>query len=232
MTDCTQTPHDRRRPRARRLIAVCLSTVLAVTGSFAASARADGDPASDVLASQPLFLPQDAGVSANRQAQLSALLHAARHSGFQIHVAVIASPADLGSVTALWRQPQNYARFLAQELSLLYRGPLLVVMPSGYGLDRPATAGATEPSGLAGVPAPGRRLGLATLTAIQRLAAASGHTLPLSKATAPARSAPTDTVSWIVFVIGAAAIVLSWAASVRAQPLRARDPAAATRNAP
>ena len=46
---------------------------------------------------------------------------------------MIASPTDLGSVTELWRQPQNYARFLAQELSLLYRGPLLVVMPNGYG---------------------------------------------------------------------------------------------------
>ena len=33
----------------------------------AASARADGDPASDVLAEQSLFLPQDAGLTASQQ---------------------------------------------------------------------------------------------------------------------------------------------------------------------
>jgi len=117
-------------------MAVSLSIPVAALGLLAASARADGDPASDVLVSQTLFLPQDAGVPANQQAQLDALLHAAQQSGYQIRVALIASPTDLGSVTELWRQPQNYARFLAQELSLLYRGPLLVVMPNGYGLYR------------------------------------------------------------------------------------------------
>jgi hypothetical protein len=49
-------------------------------------------------------------------------------------VALIASPSDLGSVTALWRRPQSYADCLGQELSLVYGGPVLVVMPDGYGL--------------------------------------------------------------------------------------------------
>lgn len=222
MTDCTQTRRHRLQPRTRLVMAVCLTTVVAASGSFAGSARADGDPASDVLVSQTLFLPQDASVPANQQAQLSALLQAARHSGYQIRVAMIASAADLGSVTALWRQPQNYARFLAQELSLLYRGPLLVVMPNGYGLYRLAGARAAEQSALAGMRPPGPNLAVATLTAIQRLAAASGHNLPLPNATAPTNPAPTDTVSWIVFAIGAAMIVLAWTASLRAQPLRAR----------
>ncbi|MBV9006759.1 MAG: hypothetical protein JO181_18980, partial [Solirubrobacterales bacterium] len=46
-------------------------------GWSAAPARADGDPASDVLATQLLYLPQDAGVPAAQQAQLGALLQTA-----------------------------------------------------------------------------------------------------------------------------------------------------------
>jgi hypothetical protein len=135
---------------------------------------------------------------------------------------VIASPADLGSVTELWRQPQNYARFLAQELSLLYRGPLLVVMPNGYGLYRLAGPLATERSALAGVRSPGPNLATATIAAIQRLAAASGHNLPLPNATAPSPPGSANTVSWVVFAIGVALIALAWTASLRARPLRPR----------
>jgi hypothetical protein len=51
-----------------------------------ASGLADGGPASDVLASQPLFLPQDEGIAAARHAQLGALLAAARRSGYPIRV--------------------------------------------------------------------------------------------------------------------------------------------------
>jgi len=203
-------------------MAVSLSISVAGLGLLAASARADGDPASDVLVSQTLFLPQDAGVPANQQAQLGGLLHAAQQSGYQIRVAMIASPTDLGSVTELWRQPQNYARFLAQELSLLYRGPLLVVMPNGYGLYSLAGPLATGQSAFAGVRAPGLSLATATLTAIQRLAAAAGHDLPLPSAAAPSTTGSTNTVAWFVFAIGGALIVLAWTASLRARPLRTR----------
>ena len=196
---------------------------------LAGSARADGDPASDVLASEALFLPQDAGVPSDRQAQLGALLRAAQGSGYQIRVALIASPADLGSVTELWHQPQNYARFLGQELSLVYRGPLLVVMPNGYGLYRLSGPRAREPSPLAGASPPGADLGAAALTAIQRLAAANGHTLPLAHTTAATHPGPANTISWLVFAIGGAFIALAWGASLRARPLRA--PGATTTSA-
>jgi hypothetical protein len=86
-------------------------------------ARADGGPASDVLSSQALFVPPDAGLSATQQAQLGALVAAARADGYDLRVAVIARSADLGSVTALWRQPANYARFLGQEIALVAHGP-------------------------------------------------------------------------------------------------------------
>jgi hypothetical protein len=196
--------------------------VLALASGWAAGpARADGDPASDVLASQTLFLPQDAGVPASEQSQLGALLMSAQQSRYQIRVALIASPADLGSVTELWRQPQNYARFLGQELSLVYRGTLLVVMPNGYGLYRAASHIPGGRSAVAGAPDPGPDLATATLTTIQRLAAASGHTLPLPKATAPSNGGSPDTIAWVVFAIGAALIALAWTASLRARPLRA-----------
>jgi hypothetical protein len=199
-----------------------LTILASASGVLAGSARADGDPASDVLVSQTLFLPQDAGVPANEQAQLGTLLRAAQRAGVQIRVALIASRTDLGSVTELWRQPQNYARFLGQELSLLYRGPLLVVMPNGYGLYRLAGPLATEQSALAGVRAPGSNLATATLTAIQRLAAARGHDLALPNATAATKSGSTDTIAWLVFATGVALIVLAWTASLRARPLRTR----------
>jgi hypothetical protein len=222
LTDSKRTPKRCSWARLPLLVAASTGILALGSGLLAGSARADGDPASDVLASQALFLPQDAGVPANQQAQLGALIAAARRSGYQIRVAIIASPTDLGSITELWNQPQNYARFLGQELSLVYRGPLLVVMPNGYSLYRLAGSLGAEQSALAGVKAPGAELGTATLSAIQRLAAASGHTLALPSATAPSRSNSTDPLSWILFATGSALILLAWTASLWARPLRVR----------
>ena len=159
------------------VLALASTAILAlVPGWFAGSARADGDPASDVLATQSLFLPQDAGIPVGQQSQLTGLLEAAARSGYPIRAAIIASRTDLGSVTELWRQPATYARFLGQELSLVYRGPLLVVMPDGYGFYRQAGPLAAAQSALASLrkPVSGAELGAATLTAVERLAAASG----------------------------------------------------------
>ncbi|MGA2926737.1 MAG: hypothetical protein ABSG43_12205 [Solirubrobacteraceae bacterium] len=188
----------------------------------AAPAYADGDPASDVLATQALFLPQDAGVPAPAQARLVALLGAAQRSGYPIRVALIASADDLGSVTELWRQPSSYADFLGQELSLVYRGALLVVMPDGFGLDQTAGAAPVQRSLLASLrpPGPGDELASAALTAVARLAAAAGHPLPASTG-APqpgARPGSTDVGAWLAFTLGAAAIALAWSASLRARP--------------
>jgi hypothetical protein len=181
-------------------------------GWAAAPARADGDPASDVLATQTLYLPQDAGVPAARQAQLGTLLSDAARAGYRIRVAVIASPTDLGSVTALWRQPQDYARFLGQELPLVYRGPVLVVMPDGYGLYHAAATRLAPPTAGA--------LGTAAIGAIERLAAASGHTVALPVAPARSSAGASSAIPWLVFVIGAALIAVAWSASLRAKPLR------------
>ena len=190
-------------------------------GPLATAARADGDPASDVLATQPLFLPQDAGIPLAQQNQLTALLGAAASNGYQLRVAIIASSTDLGSVTELWHQPQTYARFLVQELSLVYRGPLLVIMPNGFGLESLNPDAPANRSALAGIriPAGGARTGTVALTAIQRLADASGHSVPIPAAAATTTAPGSgSTIPVIAFAVGAALIVLAWGASLRARP--------------
>jgi len=211
--------------RARTGAVVLILALALVMGWTAALAHADGDPASDVLASQPLFLPADAGVTVRRDAQLAALLDAAPRSGYPIRVALVASSADLGSITELWGQPQSYAQFLGQELSFVYSGPLLVIMPGGFGLyrfDRPL---AVERAALAGIrPAvPGGGLAAAALLAVPRLAAASGHSLPLvSVQLRSSGPATTGTLVWLTLGVGVVLIAAAWSASFRARPLALR----------
>jgi hypothetical protein len=216
MTDCT-------RNARRRSIHLLLVTTLFVAlglGWLAANARADGDPASDVLLGQSLFLPQDAGAPLAQQSELAAMLGKAQRAGLRIHVAVIASPMDLGSITALWRQPQTYSRFLGEELSIVYKGTLLVVMPNGYGLTGVGGAPAS-PSALKGLGAPGSDLGSAAISAIRRLAAAAGHPLALPAAgnVPGSGSGSGSAIPWLAFGLGLLLIGLAWTASLRARPL-------------
>ena len=219
MTDCT---HNGKHRLAVRVFVALVAAMAVALIAHAGAARADGDPASDVLATQPLFLPQDAGLSLGQQGQLTGLLQVAGRSGYEIRVAVVASRSDLGSVTELWRQPETYARFLGQELSLVYRGPLLVVMPNGFGLYGPgAAAGQSLLAGVRVPPGSGARLGTAALSAIQRLAAGAGHPVPVPPPSATAAGpGSSDTTSVIVFVLGAVLILAAWGASLRARPPR------------
>ena len=93
-------------------------------------AHADGDPASDYLYTQKVFVPFDV---AKQAGQLAADVEGATKAGFTIRVAVIGSAYDLGSVPSLWRKPQLYARFLGAELAFVYKQRLLIVMPNGFG---------------------------------------------------------------------------------------------------
>jgi hypothetical protein len=178
-----------------------------------------------VLATQALFLPQDAAATPAQRAQLTALLQTAAQRGYPIRVALIASPADLGSVTALWRQPETYARFLGQELAFVHKGPLLVVMPNGFGLTQLGRALPGQAT-LTGLGAPGAGLVGAAITAVRRLAAAAGHPLPVSSVKAPRAAGSGDAIAWIVLAGGALAIAIAWGLSLRARPLRTgRGPA-------
>jgi hypothetical protein len=184
-------------------------------------ARADGDPASDVLVTQPLFLPHDAQLAAGQQAQLVGLLQEAARSGYPIRVALVASATDLGSVTELWRQPQRYALFLGQELSFVYRGPLLVVMPDGVGLYHVSSVAARGAQAHA---APGVNLATAAIAAVQALSAAAGHphALPSASSTAGGSSGGGSAAPWIAFAAGVILVAAAWMASLRARPLTLR----------
>jgi hypothetical protein len=216
------TPSGDHRSCSRPVwLAVITTVLLAAAAAWSTPAAfADGDPASDVLAQQSVFVPQDAGISPSQQTQLAELAQTAARGGYAVRVAVIASPADLGSITALWGQPQRYAEFLGQELSLVYRGRLLVVMPGGLGVYHAGRAVSAEQAVLTSIPIPrtGIRLGTLALTAIQRLAASSGYSIAVPNAAAPAKPGASDTMPWIVFGAGVLLIALAWAASFRARP--------------
>jgi hypothetical protein len=115
-----------------RLIA--LAAVAAIALAAPVLSLADGDPASDYLLSQPVFLPIDHPVSPSTAATFAKLVLGLEKNGLQIRVAVISSKYDLGSVPILFGQPQRYADFLGQELFYYYKHKVLVVMPSGYGI--------------------------------------------------------------------------------------------------
>ena len=144
--------------RRRALVAAVLAIMLA-TWTVSPAAFADGDPGSDVLVYQDLFAGSDTGLSVSQQVQLGTLLKSASRADVPIRVAIISSQDDLGSVTALWRQPRAYARFLGIELSLAYKQRLLVVMPNGAGvqLARSHPRRGLPDAGRCGGPVGGRR---------------------------------------------------------------------------
>ncbi len=169
---------------------------LAVSALAPGWALADGDPASDVLASQSLFLPADGGFKQSDAAQLSGLLAAAQRAGVPIRVALISTPADLGSVGALWRKPQPYAQFLGQELSQVFRGTVVVVMPNGVG-----TYMTTKPGHDVVAVNPLRASPMRTaVVTVETLASHAGHRLPLPAAAAAAglRLGPGLGRPWVV----------------------------------
>jgi hypothetical protein len=204
---------------------VCAWALIMMTLVHAPRARADGDPASDILASQTLFLPADGGFSPAQAVRLTGLLSAAQRSGFPIRLALIATPADLGSVSALWRVPAGYAHFLGAELPLVFHGTLLVVMPDGFGVSHVGGAadGATPGAATLPPPHPGESMVTAAAAAVMHLAAAAGH--PLTAPSLKATSSPggswlgsVDLGSWLGLGAGAVLILLAWTTSLRARP--------------
>jgi len=212
--------------RPLRLLAVAAIVALGL-GLGAASVRADGDPASDVLAFQSLFLPFDVPFTGERQ--LEGELAAAARAGFPIRVALINSVTDLGTVTALWGEPSHYAAYLGSELSIVFHGQVLVVMPNGFGLYASHEPPAGEVRALEALPAAGRGADLTrgAIAAVRRLAQGAGVRLPgvIAAAPAPAPAAAPgsgDAGPLTAFVAGLIAIALAWGASLRARPLQLR----------
>jgi hypothetical protein len=107
--------------------------VLALALLVPSSARANGDPASDVLLTDQVFLPFEAPISASAKNDLQKTVAEANAKGYRIRVAVIAFTGDLGTAVSLWKKPQPYSKFLWNELSFQYDKRLLVAMPAGFG---------------------------------------------------------------------------------------------------
>src|SRR4051812_3279233 len=127
--------------------------MLAVAGVLLApsSASADGDPASDVLVLQDVYLPYAPGVPPDLGRTITDLVKDTRKAGFPLRVAIIAQKSDLGAVPQFFGRPQSYAPFLESEIAFNTKKPLLVVMPTGYGVAaRPSSAA----NALRGVPPP------------------------------------------------------------------------------
>ncbi|HEX3956489.1 MAG TPA: SCO family protein [Trebonia sp.] len=158
----------------RALLAVVLAII--ALGVVTPVARADGDPGSDVLVYQNLFVAADSNISIPQQVELGNLLTAAGKDGFPVRVAIIATPNDLGAITALWKQPASYAHFLGVELSLAYAQRLLVVMPNGFGFNWQghSTSAAYRVLGPLHVGSGPSGLVTAAETAVRALGAASG----------------------------------------------------------
>jgi MYXO-CTERM domain-containing protein len=162
-----------------------LLPVLAVAVALAvvpAPALADGDPASDVLLLQDVYLPYAPGVPRPLGTAITNLLKTTRKAGFPLKVAIIATPQDLGAVPQFFGKPQNYAPFLQREIAFNSKKPLLVVMAAGYGAAALPAGTETALQGLQ-PPAPnsGDSLGRAAIAAILRLAKAGGHPVPAPK---------------------------------------------------
>lgn len=189
-----------------------LLAVLAVAAAAAVpAARADGDPASDYLIGQKIFLPYDAKVPARQAKQLSAAVRSANAQGFAVRVALIWSDYDLGSVTQLWKKPRTYARFLGIELSYYFKGHLLVVMPNGLGLYWHGHSAAPGYTAIAAVTVQPKPAGLAVAAtdAVRRLAAASGVTVSTSASgtTTPETAPAGNSYTHDRIVIAAAVLV-------------------------
>jgi hypothetical protein len=159
--------------------------VLGALGWAAPAALADGDPASDYLLAQSTFLsPYDGHIPAAEQRKLEAMLASAKEQGFPLKLAVIVTRYDLGAVPILYRRPQTYAKFLAQEDYYYWKDELLVVMPNGYGLYKAKGLPAADRAALAALPSfdttDGPSLAAAAERAVNALAERRGLTLSTS----------------------------------------------------
>jgi len=119
------------RDGVRRVLA--LAAVAAAAALFVPVSRADGDPASDTLLVQSVFFPYNAP-SPSAELALKQTVDGVYAHGDRVKVALVYDQTDLGAIPSLFGHPTDYAHFLGIELGLWYVGPLLVVMPAGFGI--------------------------------------------------------------------------------------------------
>ena len=162
----------------RRALAALAALLIAL--GAAAVASADGDPASDQLSLQNVYFPYRLP-SASARAALGRAADDVYARGDRVKVALIYDSTDLGAIPSLFGEPVEYAHFLGVELGLWYVGPLLVVMPAGFGVYDGGRSTAAEDQVLRSVPLSAGSpddLARSATTALQRLAAAKALRSP------------------------------------------------------
>jgi hypothetical protein len=191
----------------KRLVLVALALFCVLGGT----ARADGDPASDYLLGTQVFIPFDLKIPKASQQELTSLVHDANTSGYTIRVALIGSAYDMGSVTSLWRKPKPYAKFLGTELTFVYKDRLLVVMPNGFGFNRPGHSPAKEYATLSKIKIGGGAMGLLTAAqaGVQQLAASSGVKIKLTGDSSGGHSMAHDRIVIIIAAVALLAVAIA-----------------------
>jgi hypothetical protein len=192
--------------RHRRCVVwVLLSLISAASLLRPPAARADGDPASDVLLVDNVFLPYSSPVAPSLAALLTKTVRSAHAAGFPIKVALIGTPQDLGAVPRLFGTPQRYAQFLDLEISYNSQAKLLVVMPQGFG-----TVGVGPPGTLSAVHVDAAQkadgLARAAIEAVAALARRQGYSIPAPAL--PGAGTGSETTPWPFVAVGAGLIVL------------------------
>jgi hypothetical protein len=133
-------PRRRSAPLLAKGLAILMALMLPTIEPV--GARADGDPASDVLLAKNVFYPYEPEVNASLESAMQKALNAfAAATGIYLKVAIIGAPQELGLVPQFFGHPQQYAEFLDREISFNAPQALLTVMPAGFGV---MPAGATE----------------------------------------------------------------------------------------
>jgi hypothetical protein len=191
---------------SRRALTCGLALLMGGWAALASpAARADADPASDILLGSPVFYPYQPVVSPSLQHELERTLSKLRAKGFNLKVAIIGSAPDLGAVANLFGRPQAYATFLDQEISFNKPQPLLVVMPNGFGVSH-----AASPSALAGLKIETHRgsdsLAASAIQAVVQIAKALGKPIAASRVSSTGGSSSSGVSPLITF--GGPAIVV------------------------
>jgi hypothetical protein len=187
-----------------RLVAPALVAALILVA--APPARADADPASDVLYTQRIYLPFFNGKVSPAQAQtLKNAVDSAWAKGFQVKIALIPGPNDLGGIYQLYGKPQTYADFLGRELVFLFKGVLITVMPQGIGVYQYKHSTARQQALVAKIAIPKGADGLATAgtIAVAKLAGTKVPNLPKSSS-----DSGSGTPGWMIALIAAGGLAV------------------------
>jgi hypothetical protein len=202
---------------ARALAAVICTLALILTAPLGLpmpAARADGDPASDVLLAQNAFYPYQPPVSSGMETAMNKVLSNAAHVGLSLKVAIIGSPEDLGADPRFFGYPAQYAHYLDREISFNNIQPLLVVMPAGF-----ATVAAGPATALEGLSVDSKQasygLTRSAVLAVVALVRAHGHPIAMPSIPPDSSTSSGPPAMLLLFGIPAVLLILAGVATLR-----------------